>query len=311
MNDFRMDFFCLFFYYQLKNIEYQKAALKTYNECLKLRHHFLFMIAGRGVLEFGLSFTYDLNSKNNYYALLKMANTSINMSNLVATIESVAAGDMASHEDDPETTIITAEMIEGTTVLRLADGQSINVVQMTESLEDTINVVQVETTDELGDPYSTVDVEEICEIDIDPEEQQHILSEPGAHVVVKTSTDEQSAPGSQKPVPVVLPAVPFSFPGQTFDTKCQKLILNVWDFFRRLKKNPDLLDEIRTPQERAAAALHISAATIGKIGKNFKRTGKLETPGKKRNRAKPIVDSVNAEQEQIIRSVIKEFRDCR
>lgn len=39
------------------------------------------------------------------------------------------------------------------------------------------------------------------------------------------------------------------------------------------------MEEIRTPQERAAAALHISAATIGKIGKNFKKTGKLETPG--------------------------------
>lgn len=57
------------------------------------------------------------------------------------------------------------------------------------------------------------------------------------------------------------------------------LIKSLFIFSISVKKNPDIMEEIRTPQERAAAALHISAATIGKIGKNFKKTGKLETPG--------------------------------
>lgn len=245
-----------------------------------------------------------------------MANTVTgSLANLVATIDSVALGGEGMSDDEHETHVVTAEMLEGT-VLHLSDGQSINVVQMTDSLEDGINVVQVETT-ELGDHISSV--EEICGMEIDTEEQKHILSETGAHVVVKTELNENEVLGNlqsrgQPPMeksPMMLPTVPFSFPGQTFDTKCQKLILNVWDFFRRVKKNPDILDEIRTPQERAAAALHISAATIGKIGKNFKRTGKLETPGRKRKRAKPVVDSVNAEHEQIIRSIIKEFKDSR
>jgi hypothetical protein len=120
-----------------------------------------------------------------------------------------------------------------------------------------------------------------------------------------TSSVDKQQPAS------ALPPIPFSFPGQTFDTKCQKLILNVWDFFKRVKKNPDILDEIRTPQERAAAALHISAATIGKIGKNLKKTGKLETPGKKRSRSRPIVDSVDAGDELVIKQIIAEYRNSK
>lgn len=237
-----------------------------------------------------------------------------NLANLVATIESVAAGDIFDdgNIDNTEHELVTAEMLEGT-VLHLSNGQSINVVQMTGSLEDAINVVQVETT-ELGD-HDVSTMEGICAIDIDTEERTHILNETGAHVVVKTEdevvhTFQNEGPTSEgKPQGIVLPTIPFSFPGQSFDIKCQKLILNVWDFFKRLKKNPDILDEIRTPQERAAAALHISAATIGKIGKKFTRTGKLEMPGKTRNRTKPIVDSVKPEHEQIIRDVIKDLKD--
>jgi len=105
-----------------------------------------------------------------------------------------------------------------------------------------------------------------------------------------------------------MPSIPFGFPGQTFDIKCQKLILNVWDFFKRLKRNPDLLFEIKSPQERAAAALHISPATIGKIAKNLKKTGKLETPGKKRNRTKPVVGSVSEHDELVIRQIIEELK---
>lgn len=233
------------------------------------------------------------------------------MANLVTTIESVAAGDSSG---DHETRLVTTDMLEGA-VLHLAGGQSINVMQMAGSLEDAINVIQVETSD-LVDHVSTI--EEMCALDIESEEQKHILSETGAHVIVNTENEvlesahltELCHQTIQNPS-VLLPSVPFSFPGQTFDIKCQKLILNVWDFFKRLKKNPDILDEIRTPQERAAAALHISAATIGKIGKHFRATGKLQTPGKKRKRAKPIVDSVNAEHEQIIRRIIKEYKNNR
>ncbi|CAL8126778.1 unnamed protein product [Orchesella dallaii] len=246
-----------------------------------------------------------------------MANHSVgaSLANLVATIDSVAAGSEPNH-DEHEGDVVTAEMLEGT-VLHLSDGQSINVVEMPGSLEDTINVVQVETTELEEDHVGTV--EEICGMEIDSE-KNHILSETGAHVVVKTEIDDQmllsehghSIGLQEKSTSMpTMPQIPFSFPGQTFDTKCQKLILNVWDFFRRVKKNPDLLDEIRTPQERAAAALHISAATIGKIGKNFKRTGKLETPGRKRQRTKPVVDSVNSDHEDTIRKIIKEFKDNR
>ncbi|ODN00158.1 hypothetical protein Ocin01_06522 [Orchesella cincta] len=238
------------------------------------------------------------------------------LANLVATIDSVAAGSEPTHDHDDHGDVVTAEMLEGT-VLHLSDGQSINVVEMPGSLEDTINVVQVETTEleehEHDGHQHVATVEEICGMDIDSAEQNHILSETGAHVVVKTEEDpvEQGVQEKLAASLPTMPQIPFSFPGQTFDTKCQKLILNVWDFFRRVKKNPDLLDEIRTPQERAAAALHISAATIGKIGKNFKRTGKLETPGKKRQRTKPVVDSVNSDHEDTIRKIIKEFKDNR
>jgi len=133
----------------------------------------------------------------------------------------------------------------------------------------------------------------------------------GGEGMIKIESDSTSAnaAGGKSGSGAVLPPIPFSFPGQTFDTKCQKLILNVWDFFKKVKKNPDILDEIRTPQERAAAALHISAATIGKIGKNLKRTGKLETPGKKRKRSRPIVDSVNSTDEDVIKNIILEFRN--
>ncbi len=118
-------------------------------------------------------------------------------------------------------------------------------------------------------------------------------------------------PGDVDPLSTPLPQIPFSFPGQTFDSKCQKLILNVWDFFKRVKKNPDIMEEIRTPQERAAAALHISAATIGKIGKHLKKTGRLETPGVLRKRSRPVVDSISTEDEQVIKDIIQEMRNSR
>ncbi|CAG7727643.1 unnamed protein product, partial [Allacma fusca] len=110
-------------------------------------------------------------------------------------------------------------------------------------------------------------------------------------------------------VPVV--QLPFAFPGQSFNEQAQKLILNVWDFFKRAKKDPHLVHNLRGPQDHAAAALNVGTKTIGKIAKRVIRLGKLETPGKKRNRPKTVLDSVGAEGEEVLRSIIREMYDRR
>ena len=105
--------------------------------------------------------------------------------------------------------------------------------------------------------------------------------------------------------------LPFSFPGQSFNEQAQKLILNVWDFFKRAKKDPSLVSNLRGPQDHAAAALNVGTKTIGKIAKRVLRLGKLETPGKKRNRPKTVLDSVGAEGEEVLRNIIREMYERR
>jgi len=65
-------------------------------------------------------------------------------------------------------------------------------------------------------------------------------------------------------------ALPFGFQGQAFDAQCQKLILNVWHYFKTLKKHPELLKD-KNAQGLAGDALNLGTKTIGKIGKAFRR----------------------------------------
>jgi hypothetical protein len=68
--------------------------------------------------------------------------------------------------------------------------------------------------------------------------------------------------------------LPFGFQGQGLNDQCQKLILNVWHYFKHLKKYPELIDE-KNAQGLAGDALNVGTKTIGRIGKSF-RTGKLQ-----------------------------------
>jgi hypothetical protein len=107
-----------------------------------------------------------------------------------------------------------------------------------------------------------------------------------------------------KPKPARDPlALPFQYAGQSFNVQSQKLILNVAHFLKEHKKD-DLIESVKTPQEKAARLLNISSSVIGKIRKSWK-TGKLEQPGKMRKMTKRVLDKVDSQQEDKIKEIIR------
>lgn len=64
--------------------------------------------------------------------------------------------------------------------------------------------------------------------------------------------------------------LPFGFQGKTLDDRCQKLILNVWHYFKHLKKYPELIRD-KNAQGLAGDALNIGTKTIGRIGKLYRK----------------------------------------
>jgi transposase len=101
--------------------------------------------------------------------------------------------------------------------------------------------------------------------------------------------------------------LPFTYAGQSFTVQAQKLILNVYDFFKRNKRDPRILRRLGTPQETAGKILNVSSCVIGKIQKRFQTTGRIEVPGKTRRKFKRILDNVDQFKEQMIRETVKEL----
>ena len=105
--------------------------------------------------------------------------------------------------------------------------------------------------------------------------------------------------------------LPFSYAGQSFTVQAQKLILNVYDFFKRNKNDPYILRKLGCPQEQAGKILNVSSSVIGKIRNRFKALGRIEVPGQRRRKVKRILDNVDSLKEQVIRDTVQELASKR
>lgn len=103
--------------------------------------------------------------------------------------------------------------------------------------------------------------------------------------------------------------LPFSYNGQSFNLQSQKLILNVYDFFRKTKSIGKCFESPRkNPEQKASSVLNVSSSVIGKIRKRY-NAGKLDSPSActKKLGFKRILDQVDDKDEATIREIIK---DC-
>ena len=104
--------------------------------------------------------------------------------------------------------------------------------------------------------------------------------------------------------------LPFCYSGQKFSIQSQKLILNVYDFFKKVNKGTLPSLQCGSPAEKAATVLNVSAGVISRVNKRL-REGSIdftkELQPQRKEGLKRVVDVISVDNEKELRTIIHDF----